>query len=108
MHTYGSWEFFFSAAPTAQNSPELHFRFINSFIQPSLVGSLGSKIKNGIWDAGIVLKMQGSSLEMKHLLRFDFVELGRTLAHITKVMYKWYVDSIYFAETVVDSRQKKK
>ena len=31
---------FFSAAPTAQNSPELHFRFINSFIQPSLVGSL--------------------------------------------------------------------
>ena len=33
---------FFSAAPTAQNSPELHFRFINSFIQPSLVGSLVS------------------------------------------------------------------
>ena len=32
--------FFFSAAPTAQNSPELHFRFINSFIQPSRVGSL--------------------------------------------------------------------
>ena len=32
--------FFFSAAPTARNSPELHFRFINSFIQPSLVGSL--------------------------------------------------------------------
>ena len=31
---------FFSAAPTAQNSPELHFRFINSFIQPSFVGSL--------------------------------------------------------------------
>ena len=24
--------FFFSAAPTAQNSPEIHFRFINSFI----------------------------------------------------------------------------
>jgi hypothetical protein len=32
--------FYFSAATTAQNSPELHFRFINSFIQPSLVGSL--------------------------------------------------------------------
>ena len=30
----------FSAALTAQNSPELHFLFINSFIQPSLVGSL--------------------------------------------------------------------
>ena len=34
--------FLLSAAPTAQNSPELHFRFINSFIQPSLVGSLVS------------------------------------------------------------------
>jgi hypothetical protein len=31
---------FFSAAPTAQNSPELDFRFINSFIQPSRVESL--------------------------------------------------------------------
>ena len=36
LHTYGSWEFFFSAAPTAQNSPELIFQFINSFIQSSL------------------------------------------------------------------------
>ena len=33
-------DFFFSGAPTAQNSPELHFRFMNSFIQPSLVRSL--------------------------------------------------------------------
>ena len=32
--------FFFSAAPTAQNSPELQFHFINSFIQLSLLGSL--------------------------------------------------------------------
>ena len=40
LHTCGSWELFFSAAPTAQNIPELHFRFINSFIQPSRVGSL--------------------------------------------------------------------
>ena len=31
---------FFSAAPTAQNSPELHFCFINSIIQSSLVESL--------------------------------------------------------------------
>jgi hypothetical protein len=30
----------FSAALTAQNSPELHFRFMNSVIQPSLVGSV--------------------------------------------------------------------
>ena len=36
------WQFgvFFSAAPTAQNIPELHFRFMNSFIPLSLVGSL--------------------------------------------------------------------
>ena len=25
LHTYGSWEVFFSAALTAQNSPEVHF-----------------------------------------------------------------------------------
>ena len=33
---------FFSAAPTAPNSPELHFRFINSFIQQSCVEYLCS------------------------------------------------------------------
>ena len=33
-------EGFSSAAPTAQPSPELHFRFTNSAIQPSLLGSL--------------------------------------------------------------------
>ena len=42
LHTHGSWELFFSAAPTAQNSPELHFRLIDSLIQPSLAGSLNS------------------------------------------------------------------
>ena len=36
--------FFFSAAPTAQNSPELHFRFINSFIPSSLLRSLGGTL----------------------------------------------------------------
>jgi hypothetical protein len=41
LHTYGSWEvFFLSAALTAQNSPELYFRFINYFIQSSLPESL--------------------------------------------------------------------
>ena len=28
LHTYGSWEFFFSAALTAQNSPELQFFYL--------------------------------------------------------------------------------
>ena len=32
--------FFFSAALTAQNSPELHSPFMNSFIQTSLLESL--------------------------------------------------------------------
>jgi len=32
--------FVFSAASTAQNSPELHFCFIDYFIQPSRVESL--------------------------------------------------------------------
>ena len=40
LHTYSSWEVFFSAASPAQNSPELYFRFINFFIQPSLLESL--------------------------------------------------------------------
>ena len=35
-----------SAAPTAQNIPELHFCFINSFIQPSHVGSLPPPLSN--------------------------------------------------------------
>ena len=36
--------FFFSAAMTAKNSPELHFRLVNSFIQPSNEGSLHTDI----------------------------------------------------------------
>ena len=39
-HNWPKGVFFFSAAPTAQTSPELHFRFMNSFIQSSLVRSL--------------------------------------------------------------------
>ena len=40
LHTYGSWEFFFFATPTAQNSPELPFCFMISFIQSSPLRSL--------------------------------------------------------------------
>ena len=41
-NTYYLWQLgiFFSSAPPAQNSPELHFRSINLFIQPSLLESL--------------------------------------------------------------------
>jgi hypothetical protein len=39
---------FFSAAPTAQNSPELHFRFVNSFIKPSLVSRSTGKISGSV------------------------------------------------------------
>ena len=39
--------FFFSATPTAQNSPELHFRFINYFIQSSLLWPLITSEQGG-------------------------------------------------------------
>ena len=39
-------DFFFSAALPAQNSLELHFRFLNSFIQPSLLESLLVTLQN--------------------------------------------------------------
>ena len=41
--------FFFSAAQTAQNSPELHFCFISYFIQPSRVGSLYAIVIHPPW-----------------------------------------------------------
>ena len=40
----------FSAAPTVQNSPELHFRFINYFIQSSLLWSVA--VSERILDRG--------------------------------------------------------
>ena len=49
---------FFSAAPTAQNSPELHLRFMNSFIQPSLVGSLVPIM----YECGKVKKVLGNKI----------------------------------------------
>ena len=36
---------FFLCSPTAQNSPELHFCFINSFIQSSLLSSLSTTVR---------------------------------------------------------------
>ena len=43
--------FFFSAAPTAQKSPEFHFRFINFSTHPYRVGSLDDGLPKGepIW-----------------------------------------------------------
>jgi hypothetical protein len=40
----------FSVAPTVQNSPELHFRFINYFIQSSLLWSVA--VSERILDRG--------------------------------------------------------
>ena len=64
LHTYGSWEFFFSAASTAQNSPELHFRFINTPIQSSVLESV-------IWPL--------PSLSQLLVLTFDTVFTGAYL-----------------------------
>ena len=59
--------FFFSAAPTAQNSPELHFRFINSFIQSSLLRSLlkVSKFRKQIMVSKLLPKNKPNSLSWK-------------------------------------------
>ena len=66
LHTYGSWEFFLSAALTAPNSPELHFRFINSFIQPSLVGYLVCTLLMVIdWFANAISRKKSSIFSMK-------------------------------------------
>ena len=56
LHTFGSWEVFFSGAPPALNSPELHFRFINFSIQPSLLESLyGTLSVRGCWGQPMLL-----------------------------------------------------
>ena len=49
LYTYVSWEAFFSAAPTAQNSPELQLCFINYFIIRSLYESYSNPNKIQIW-----------------------------------------------------------
>ena len=61
--------FIFSAAPTAQNSPELHFRFMNYFIQPSLLESL------------LPTKLKSQIVEKSYLIN--------TQRHAKKIM-KWY------------------
>jgi hypothetical protein len=56
---------------TAQNSPELHFRFINSFIQPSLVGSL-------------LLSKKSSNLSGKESSQVNAIESDAQICILTK------------------------
>ena len=84
MHTYGSWEFFLSAAPTAQNSPELHFRFINSFIQPSLVGSLN--------EHNAAETLNQTALTFKNALQ----QLGLALGSIHVITEQLYPSNLTF------------
>ena len=85
LHTSGSWEFFFSAEPTAQNSPELHFRFINSFIQPSCVGSLDRWLcdfaspRTFVKTTAPINVFCGSNIPDKNL---------KSIADITKILWK--------------------
>ena len=53
---------FFSAAPTAQNSPELHFRFTNSFIQSSLIMEDQMRIQKGFHQSVLAEKRTANSL----------------------------------------------
>ena len=55
---------FYSAAPTAPNSPELHFSYMNSFIQPSGVGSLTGAKQKGI-EFGLNMRKKKSSTHTK-------------------------------------------
>ena len=94
--TYGSCEVFFSAAPTAQNSPELYFRFINSFIQSSLLRSLLlAFVKLGIHLKFILLLKK--ILSWFHLDYFKncFVQiLSRYYPNIIHVISKFYLDKV--------------
>ena len=99
--TYGDWEFFFSAAPTAHNSPKLHFHFINYFIQPSRVGSLtwtiGSRsiiVKlQWFWCnfkmtlvpsmCELLIEIQDASLGVKRINKIFF------LLHVSKNLNRW-------------------
>ena len=79
--THGSWEVFFSAAPPAQNSPELHFRFISFSMQLSLLESLVYTLRIHLltwfqyrpscqqdWQAGLALREARMAGQREHLL----------------------------------------
>ena len=58
------FDFFFSAASIAQNSPELNIRFIDSFIQGFLVLYLGSALFSQLF--GIFLKKKTHHMSIVH------------------------------------------
>ena len=60
------FDFFFSAASIAQNSPELNIRFIDSFIQGFLVLYLGSALFSQLF--GIFLKKKTHHMSIVHQL----------------------------------------
>ena len=63
---------FFSAAPPAQNSPELHFRFINFFIQQSLLESLLA------WNDGLASNHQPKVSKSNNLAENNYHSVGFT------------------------------
>ena len=78
--------FFFSAASTAQNCPELHFRFINSFIQSSLLRSLVITLQTftifqTLFSANKV-KIQNDCMSDNHCRFNEFIKSQTTLYHI--------------------------
>ena len=67
---------FFTAAPTAQTSPELHFRFINSFIQSSLLRSLDASFKS-LWLHFNICSVHAKGLHAPRIRRETRYELFR-------------------------------
>ena len=94
LHTYGSWEVFFSAALTAQKSPELHFRFINSFIQPSLVGSLCPPLTGRCYSG--TMENQPKMFKFSPILYFS-------LQKLVFLVYKYICTILYIGVEILES-----
>ena len=85
---------FFSSAPTAQNSPELHFRFMNYFIQPSLLESLlPTKLKSQIVEKSYLINTQRHA-KKDHEMVFSVKKVQMTNRSTLKC-HTYYNISIY-------------
>ena len=92
--TYGSWEVFF---PTAQNSPELHFRFINSFIHPSRSGRISAVTKS---HSSEKLKNTSELPHQRTLLNFSlFVEWANSVFQLYPVGIFQMTTELHIQET---------
>ena len=74
---------FFLCSP---DCPELHFRLINSFIQPSLVGSLDAPFERDITESGKMYRSYNCPGGQKTIQNYTFIEVA-TGVKIRKLDY---------------------